>query len=42
MRDNDYEAMKNKNTKLRNELNTLQKYFQAKVNEIEEQDKTIR
>lgn len=40
MRDNDYEAMKNKNTKLKNELKTLQKYFEAKVHEIEDLEKT--
>lgn len=35
MRDNDYETMKNKNTKLRNELSTMQKYFDAKLKDIE-------
>jgi hypothetical protein len=42
MRDNDYEAMKNKNTKLRNELNTMQKYFNAKLKDIEQLENTNR
>ena len=40
MRDNDYETMKNKNTKLRNELNTMQKYFNAKLKDIEQLEST--
>jgi len=39
MQDHDYEVMKNKNIKLRNELSTLNKYFKAKVNECEEMDR---
>lgn len=35
MRDNDYDIMKNKNSKLLNELKTLQKYYDSKVEEWE-------
>lgn len=33
MRDSDYDAMKIKNTQLKNELNTLQKYYNSKIEE---------
>lgn len=35
MRDSDYDIMVNKNAQLVNELKTLQKYFDAKVEECE-------
>ena len=35
MRDNDYDIMKNKNMQLTNELKTLQKYYDSKVEECE-------
>lgn len=40
MRDNDYEGMMKKNTKIINEFNALQKYYQLKVSECEELEKS--